>query len=98
NRADGDPPSGLPPGSDPDFLQQQLMEEVAIDYAIMIPLIMQPRAHEEHEAAYASGINDWLADTWLGRYNAEGRFFGSLTLGRDPGLGARAIERWAGHT
>ena len=34
-RADAAPPSGGPPGSDPVFLHKQLLQETAIDYAIL---------------------------------------------------------------
>jgi predicted TIM-barrel fold metal-dependent hydrolase len=48
--------------------------------------------------AIASAYNEWLADTWLGKHNADGIFKGSITIAhQDPQAAAREIERWAGH-
>ncbi|HEV7216332.1 MAG TPA: amidohydrolase family protein, partial [Chloroflexota bacterium] len=48
--------------------------------------------------AIAAAYNDWVAETWLGAYNADGAFKGSITVAhQDPTAAAREIERWAGH-
>ena len=48
--------------------------------------------------AIAAAYNDWLTHTWLGEWNADGRFKGSMMIApQDPEAAAREIDRSAGH-
>jgi predicted TIM-barrel fold metal-dependent hydrolase len=97
-RRDAYGPEGGPPASDPAFTERQLFGEAGVDYAILIPLTVRPVTNPEHEAAVAAATNAWMADTWLGRYNAHGRYRGSITVPiNNPAAAVREIERWAGH-
>lgn len=98
-RLDATPPGGGPTGSDPDFLREQLIDKYGHAYAILLPRAfcnLQP--DPDFGTAIAAAFNDWLADTWLGKYNHDGVFKGSITVNhQDPLAAAREIERWAGH-
>jgi len=98
-RLDSSPPSGGPPGSDPDFLRKQLVEEYGVAYAVLLPrAFCNLHPDPDFGTAIAAAYNDWLADTWLGKYNSDGVFKGSITVAhQDPHAAAREIERWAGH-
>jgi predicted TIM-barrel fold metal-dependent hydrolase len=99
HRLDSHPEDGGSPGSDPGLLRSQLIDEFGIAYAILLPrafAALQP--DPDFAAAIAAAYNDWLADTWLGEYNHDGAFKGSITVAQqDPVQAAREIERWAGH-
>jgi predicted TIM-barrel fold metal-dependent hydrolase len=98
-RLDAVPPNGGPSGSDPDFLREQLLNTFGHAYAILLPRAFC-NLHPDPDlgTAIAAAYNDWLADTWLSKYNADGIFKGSITIAhQDPQAAAREIERWAGH-
>lgn len=99
NRADAAPPGGGGAGTDPDFLREQLVDQYGIDYCILMPRAMLNNLPDPDMAsAVAAAYNDWLADTWLGKYNHDGKFKGSLYVAtQDPPAAAKEIERWAGH-
>ncbi|WP_274651330.1 amidohydrolase family protein [Paenibacillus humicola] len=99
NRKDATPPGGGGAGTDPDFLREQLIDEYGVDFAILLPRAMLNNLPDPDMAsAVAAAYNDWLADTWLGKYNHDGRFKGSIYVAtQDPEGAAREIERWAGH-
>jgi uncharacterized protein len=96
-RVDSHPPTGGPPGSDPAFLGQQLLDEAKVDLAIMVPIengaMVDPRADAIRHAA----TNDWIADKWLGEEpNWHGRFYGSIRVPmQNPDAAVKEIERWA---
>jgi predicted TIM-barrel fold metal-dependent hydrolase len=98
-RLDGVPPDGGPTGSDPDFLRKQLVDEFGVAYCILLPRAfcnLQP--DPDFGTAIAAAYNDWLADTWLSKYNRDGVFKGSITVNiQDPAAAAKEIDRWAGH-
>ncbi|WP_170318285.1 amidohydrolase family protein [Paenibacillus thalictri] len=98
-RLDAKPPGGGPIGSDPDFVRQQLIEEYGEAYAILLPrAFCNLHPDPDFATAIAAAYNDWLADTWLGKYNHDGVFKGSITIAhQDPAAAAKEIERWAGH-
>ena len=96
-RLDSYAPAGGPPCSDPEFTAQQLFGDADVDYAIHIPLTVRPTANPEHEAAVCAATNAWLKDTWLTKYNAHRRYYGTLRVcSGDPMLAVREIEQWAG--
>jgi predicted TIM-barrel fold metal-dependent hydrolase len=98
-RLDSTPPGGGPAGSDPAFLRKQLIEEFNTAYAILMPrAFCNVHPDPDFGTAIAAAYNDWLADTWLSKYNHDGVFKGSITINiHDPAAAAREIERWAGH-
>ncbi|MCC6457210.1 MAG: amidohydrolase [Caldilineaceae bacterium] len=99
SRLDAMPPNGGPSGSDPDFLREQLLNTFGHAYAILLPRAFC-NLHPDPDlgTAIAAAYNDWLADTWLSKYNADGIFKGSITIAhQDPQAAALEIERWAGH-
>ncbi len=99
SRLDSVPDAGGPPGSDPDFLRKQLLDEYGHAYAILMPrAFCNLHPDPDFGTAIAAAYNDWLADTWLSKYNGDGVFKGSITVNHhDPQAAAREIERWAGH-
>ncbi|HET7558658.1 MAG TPA: amidohydrolase family protein [Limnochordia bacterium] len=98
-RLDARPPGGGGPGTDPNFLREQLIDLYNIERAILLPRAfcnLQP--DPDFGCAIAAAFNDWVAETWLGKYNSDGVFKGSITVAhQDPQQAAREIERWAGH-
>ena len=98
-RLDSTPPSGGPTGSDPDFLRKQLVDEYGHAYCVLLPrAFCNLHPDPDFGTAIAAAFNDWLADTWLSKYNPDGVFKGSITVNvQDPVAAAREIERWAGH-
>jgi predicted TIM-barrel fold metal-dependent hydrolase len=99
NRLDSIPPDGGSPGTDPDFLRRQLIDEYGVDHAILLPrAFCNMHPDPDYGAAIATAYNDWLADTWLDKYNHDGVFKGSITVAhQDPAQAASEIDRWAGH-
>ncbi|NBD24711.1 amidohydrolase family protein [Paenibacillus glycinis] len=99
DRVDARPPQGGPSGSDPELLRKQLIDEYGHAYAILMPrAFCNLHPDPDFGTAIAAAFNDWLADTWLDKYNADGVFKGSITVNtQDPQAAAREIERWAGH-
>jgi len=94
------PPGGGGPGSDPDFAAHQLFVDEGVDYAVLIPMSATSNqlTNPEAETAVLSGVNDYLNESWLGKYNSHGRFKGSIAVSpADPEGAAREIERWAGN-
>lgn len=98
-RRDAVPPSGGMPGSDPAFLEKQLLRDGGVDFAQLI--FLQPRPKPTHpalESAIFAGMNSFMADTWLGRHNRHGRYRGAIRVSPyDPEGAVREIDRWAGH-
>lgn len=99
DRLDARPPQGGPSGSDPELLRRQLIDEYGHAYAILMPrAFCNLHPDPDFGNAIAAAYNDWLADTWLSKYNQDGVFKGSITVNpQDPQAAAREIERWAGH-
>ncbi len=99
SRLDAKPPSGAPAGADPDFLRQHLLEPFGHAYAILLPrAFCNHHPDPDFGTAIAAAYNEWLADTWLSKYNHDGIFKGSITINhQDPQAAAREIEKWADH-
>ncbi|TVY08380.1 amidohydrolase family protein [Paenibacillus cremeus] len=100
NRTDSVPPRGGGPGSDPDFLREQLINEYGIDYAILLPRpFSNPLPNANYATAVCSAYNEWQADTWLRDYNHDQVFRGSILIStQDPEGSVKQIERWAAHS
>jgi len=98
-RLDALPEDGSPAGSDPRLVEKQVLEGIGADYVILIPsssisVIPDP----VFAAAVARAWNDWQIDTWLGKYNAHGRFKSSIVIApQNPERSVEEIERLAGH-
>ena len=95
-RTDTIPPGGGVPGSDPEYVAKQLLDEYEIDRAI---LLGGPNSghgafpHAPSLAAVCSAYNDWVLDTWHGvdpRYRAA-----ILVPPQDAELAVAEIERLA---
>lgn len=91
-RTDSWPPNGGPPGSDLDFLREQLLDAWGISIGILNPLFMTGGIRNlELGAAMASAVNDWQLEEWL---EPEPRLRGSLAVAHEDGeLAAREIDR-----
>ncbi|TVY08382.1 amidohydrolase [Paenibacillus cremeus] len=92
-------PDGRSPGTEPEFLREQLLRPHGITTAILLPRADVSANHDpDYAAAVATAYNKWLSDTWLNEYNADGAFKGSIMIAhQDPQSAAKEIERWAGH-
>jgi len=86
-------------GSCPDMVGQQMFVDDPTDYAILLPWSFRGFTTDPKlDTALAGAVNAWLADTWVGRYNAENRYVGSISISVDDPIGAvREIERWGDH-
>ncbi|WP_127582601.1 amidohydrolase family protein [Paenibacillus koleovorans] len=96
-RKDASPPGGGAPGTDPDFVIQQLIDPYKMEYAILTSNLFQLSVGHEPDfaAAACSAYNDYLIDTWLRR---DSRFRGSILVAtQDPLLAAREIDRVGPH-
>jgi uncharacterized protein len=88
-------PEGGFPGSDLGLLRQQLLEEHAIDYGILIPLHGHSYGPEapEFAAALCHAVNEWVREELL---DPEPRLRSSLNIALEtPELAVREIERYA---
>jgi predicted TIM-barrel fold metal-dependent hydrolase len=93
-------PSGGPPGSDPEYLREQLINPYGIEKAILNPWIYGDFFPDpDLKAEICSAYNSWLNDTWLSsKHNQDGVFKASISIShQDPKLAVKEIERWAGH-
>jgi predicted TIM-barrel fold metal-dependent hydrolase len=91
-RVDAVPRVG-PAGSDYDLMREQLLEQHAVEVAILTSLFFpgDMRVQTEFGNALASAYNDWVTETWLER---DRRFRGSICVNAsDPEAAAREIER-----
>ncbi|MCW3065374.1 MAG: amidohydrolase [Solirubrobacterales bacterium] len=98
-RGDAWSPAGKPPGNDPEFFIEQLLDKYDIDAAILNNSVMyfsgmmggnQPFALT---AAFMAAANDWAAAEWL---PVDDRFFSSISVAvEDPAASVAEIERWS---
>lgn len=93
SRVDARPGDGRPPGSVPELVQSQLLDEFGVDIAILtgtfynLGMIPNP----DLATALASAINDWMIEHWLA---VDERFRGSLTVPlQNPAAAVAEIER-----
>ncbi|TDF95205.1 amidohydrolase family protein [Paenibacillus piri] len=92
-------PDGGKPGTEPEFLRQQLLQTHDITTVILLPRAEVSANHDpDYATAVAAAYNRWLSDTWLDEYNADGAYKGSIMIAhQDPLAAAKEIDRWAGH-
>ncbi len=87
-RMDAAPPNGGVAGSDPDFAAKQLLLDAGVSIASLEPMCDAQLPQAEH--VLKSTYNDWLADVWLDKHNAHGRWRGSISVSaQTPGQAAR---------
>jgi predicted TIM-barrel fold metal-dependent hydrolase len=82
------------PGSDPELLRRQLLDEYDVSYAILDPLGMA-NCYDAPElmAELCRAQNDWLAEEWL---SFDSRLLGSIAVPHEyPELAVREIEQRA---
>lgn len=93
-RYDAWTPSGHRPGSDLNFLREQLLDLWDIEYGILnclTPVCEMPNL--EYAAAFARAVNDWQIDEWL---DPEPRLRASMIVACDDGkLASQEIDRLA---
>jgi predicted TIM-barrel fold metal-dependent hydrolase len=93
-RWDATPPSGLIPGSDPDFFRQDYLEMWPVHRAILAPLDGNswPQAGE-YAAALAAAENDWNAAEWM---RGDERLHAAIIVpSEDPERSANEVRRMA---
>ena len=95
-RHDSWPPSGLPPGGDLPFMQQQLLDAWDMDYGILNCLYgVGGELNLDFGAALAQAVNDWQIAEWL---EPEPRLRASLVVPYEDGeLSAKEIDRVGDH-
>lgn len=93
-RRDAFPPNGKKAGADPGFARRQLLDEWAIDYAVLNPLVGVSALHNIDLAnALARATNEWTAASWL---DDDPRWKGSIVVNvQDPTGAAQEIRRAA---
>lgn len=94
-RVDAWPPSGGLPGSDIDFMREQLLDRWDIDIAILCPLVRGQGGHRNQDfaAAVATAVNDWTTRELL---DVDARLRGSIVVPAECGeLAAVEVERRA---
>jgi len=65
-RSDAWPPSGLPPGADLEFMREQHLDALNIEYGILNCLFgVGGQLNEEFSAALARAVNDWQIAEWI---------------------------------
>ncbi len=95
-RMDSYPPSGLPPGGDLDFMREQLLDPLNVEYGILNCLYgEQGYLNGEYGAALARAVNDWQIAEWLER---EPRLKASIVVPYEcPELAVEEIDRVGEH-
>lgn len=92
-RHDSWPPNGGDPGSDLEFMREQLLDAWNIEIGVLNCLVAPGGRRFEQAAAFAQATNDWQIDYWLDR---EPRLRASIVLPYEEGdLAAAEIERVA---
>lgn len=93
-RVDAWPPSGAVPGSDLDFMREQLLDPYGAELAILSCLYRAAeQLNDEYAAALSSAVNDWQAEEWLAR---DSRLRASIVVPYEAAeLAAAEIDRAA---
>ncbi len=88
---DGTP--GLP-GSDPGLALAH-MDRLGTARAVLLPLTRGLLADLDLMTEICAATNRWLAATWLGPWNRDNRFAGTIRVNpQDPHAAVEEIERW----
>ncbi len=96
SRRDAWPPTGGPPGSDLQFMREQLLDAYNLAWGILMPLNRGPgnQRNLEYGAALARAVNDWQIAYWVER---EPRLKASIVVTQEDTDAAIAeIEARAG--
>ena len=97
SRTDAWPPGGGPPGSDLDFMREQLLDRYNVEYGmlhLLSPTGMDLR-NQAFGAAVCRAVNEWQLAEWTSR---EPRLKAAITVpGEDAAAAVAEIEHWAGH-
>ena len=95
-RHDAWPPSGFPPGSDLDFMREQLLDEWGFEFGILNCLNgAGGQLNLEYGAALARAVNDWQTAEFI---DPEPRLKGSIIVPFEAAdLAAEEIDRVAPH-
>lgn len=92
-RRDAWPASGGPPGSDVDFMREQLLDACDIGLGILAPLHGAAR-NNDLDAAVSTAVNEWQIERWV---KPEPRLRASVVVTHeDPDLAVEEIARRAG--
>jgi predicted TIM-barrel fold metal-dependent hydrolase len=94
SRRDSWPPNGGAPGSDVDFIREQLLDPYNITYGVLEPLLGGNSSRNLDEAAaLSSAMNDWQAQEFV---DPEPRLRASILIAADdPAAAVREIEKRA---
>lgn len=98
-RRDATPPGGGDPGSDPNFLIEDLIDQYGLDYVVLMGesshMALSNLVDPNWAAAVAKAYNDWLIDHW---FSVDPRFLGSIFVpAQDAHQAAHEIERVGDH-
>jgi predicted TIM-barrel fold metal-dependent hydrolase len=92
SRRDAMPPNGGPPGSDLEFMREQLLDLHNVEIGVL--QVLGGGTHQrniDYGAALSSAINDWQVAEWLDR---DDRLRGSISITQEfPEGAAREIRR-----
>lgn len=87
-----------PPGSDPELAHRHLVLEGGVEKLVLHPLTLGLLPDLDLLGAICSATNAWLAETWLGDHNRDGRYSGTIRVAPgDPAAAVAEIETWAPH-
>jgi predicted TIM-barrel fold metal-dependent hydrolase len=96
SRTDAWPPNGGPPGSDLDFLREQLLDRYDIACGMLHLLSPQgmDQRNQEFGNALCRAINEWQVEHWTQK---EPRLKAAIVVpGEDAEAAVAEIEHWAG--
>ena len=94
-RADAWGPAGEMPGSDPEFVREQLLDRYDLTGAVMSDIVAFYAAGgrtypDELAVALSRAYNDWRAEKWLA---ADPRWYGSITCPYESARPRRRRDR-----
>jgi predicted TIM-barrel fold metal-dependent hydrolase len=94
-RMDAKPPSGGPPGSDPAYVVEDLLDRCGTTRAVLISLQannLRALPNPDDAAALATAFNDYIAAHWL---TVDQRFRHAMVVApQDPQAAAKEIDRY----
>ena len=91
-------PNAATPGSDPEFVGQQLFDERGVDVAILHPMTRGIMPDRHLGTAIAAAHNEMMVTRWLEDNAYADRFRGTIRVNPDDITGAlREIDKYADH-